>query len=110
MYKIPNKMKVKFLEHQLEGLYDRMFRIIWCAISVDHIRDQYFSLEVYEFVIKLKKKWPLRPAEFICFVMRSELNKFGKSHSGKIDINWWLKVWELLYYNKDIKIIYDVDD
>ena len=110
-YNIPTHIELKFHPEQIEGLSDRMFRIVWCAISIGHIRDQYFSLHTYEFIDKLKKIWPLRPAEFISYVQHSELNRFGKIRGqySSIDVTWWLKIWKLLYYDGDIELRSEVD-
>ena len=105
MYKIPDSVKVKFDPIQIEGLSDFFFRVIWCAISIGHIRDQYFSLEVYEFVDELKKRWPMDIGTFIWLVNLSPLNKYGKRSQCAIDVNWWIKIWERLYYKRDIELM-----
>ena len=120
LYDVPDKVKFKFNPEMNSGLTTNFFyRIIWVSISIGHIRDQYFTGAVWDLVNELEEEWPLRLDDFLYKIMHSDIGcKYGiKSYEKnpctlirRMDLNWWTKVWERLYYKKDIELDYVGED
>lgn len=118
LYDVPDKVKFKFNPEMNSGLTTNFFyRIIWVSISIGHIRDQYFTGAVWDLVNELEKEWPLRLDDFLLKIRLSSLTQYGRSYRSSgyhtysvMDINWWTKVWERLYYKKDIELDYVGED
>lgn len=111
-YDIPDKIQVRFDPEMNSGLTSNfLYRIIWVSIAIGHIRDQYFTGLVWDFVHEIEEEWPLRLDAFLYKVQNSDINVYGRKSSGQsaflsMDINWWTQVWERLYYKKDIELEY----
>ncbi len=115
-YDIPEEVKVSQEVAALPGLLsDRIFRVIWVSISIGHIRDQHFWGHVENLVERLKKEdnFPALP-DFLHIVkysgigrqygLKSIRSRYG-GESRVFDLSWWSKVWEILYYKRDIKLV-----
>ena len=118
MYEIPERVNVSRKVREMPELQDRMYRIIWTAISIGHIRDQYFASNVSRTVQVLKKKQPDFFVDFLKIIGASPLSGFGirerkTSRRGvvltwpvrELDASWWLRVWQLIKYDGDIELV-----
>lgn len=118
-YVIPHSVKITAgLIEKLPELKDRIFRIIFVAISIGHIRDQYFKDHVSIAVGLIKKKKVISFKGFLQVIWMSRLDCFGRGDYGKrqpkkwhtyyaqpINKRWWRQVWNLIDQNGDIELI-----
>ena len=114
MYKMPTRIFIKFSLNELPELNDRVYRIIWGAISYCHIRDQYFADQVKDCCKLMSKKMPNDLKQFLDIVESSGLSKYGTKIPGKnsyfsvsypsIDKLWWSRVWTLIQ-SGDIEVV-----
>lgn len=115
MYAMPARIKISFNVDKLPFLRLRVARIIWAAISVGHIRDQYFNDQVDWLAGQIEDKKPNTFKAFMKLVSRSGLasqymRKVSKQQHwhaycpSRPHVLWWRRVWALIQHG-DVEII-----
>jgi len=111
MYTLPKSVNIGFnINKELPNLRDRIYRIIWAAISIGHIRDQYFSDKVINATNAIKRREPIEFKDFLNIIYETGLGEYGRScKPGRYahplpDKRWWRQVWNLIAYGGDIKL------
>lgn len=102
----PEKSDIKCLHHKIA-------KIIWCCIKVQHIVDQYFNDQVYEFALKIEKKKPDTYKDFIKLIYGTGLSKYGSDCDERwpylaiknIDDEFWQDVFKYISGEKELEII-----
>ena len=96
----PTKVSLAFNpENVSEEFKDKLFLIIWCCISyqhIRHIRNQYFNQEIKEFVNSLKENKPDTHQDFKKILTISSLRDYGTKHIFEVSDVFWMQVWRYL--------------
>lgn len=116
MQDLPVKVKVTFDPKTIPGLEDRLYRILWAAISLSHIRSQYFTDQVADAVKRINDRNPQTFVEFMRVIEASPLREFGRREKNphknyqwgypEMEMNapWWLRVWQRIQ-DGDIELV-----
>ena len=115
MYKMPARVKIGFGINALPMLKNRVYRIIWGAISIGHIRDQYFTDQVTALAEDINSGKVKNYKQFFIAAYRSGLVANYFTHVPYKDRNyintfsvphklWWRRLWTLIQFG-DIEII-----
>lgn len=123
MYTIPKSIEIEFDLKRLPELENRIYRILWVAISIGHIRDQFFKDHVMSVTKAIEQKNPQEFKHFLSIIRGSGLRVFGKAERSEyvkmcdgrlyrsrhrfelINKKWWRQIWNLIKYSGDIELI-----
>jgi len=91
----------------IPALTDRVGRILWACIRVQHLVNQHFNDNVQNVALRIAEQKPKIYEEFKTIILRSGLNIFGtigNMNFGNLDDEFWQGVWEYIIDEKELEI------